>query len=65
MRPIVYVSVTFMDAMTPSVSVISGAHDNAAVRVSEVRGCAQMIAWRVTSCPAGQPADSVTMGLAR
>jgi hypothetical protein len=41
---IVYVSVTFMDAMTPSVSVISDTHDFAAVGVNEVRGCTQMIA---------------------
>jgi hypothetical protein len=41
-------SVTFMDAMTPSVSVISGTHDDAAVGVSEIRGCTQMIAGRLT-----------------
>ena len=39
-----YVSVTFMDAMTPSVSVISSTHDDAVARLNEVRGCTQMIA---------------------
>jgi len=39
---------TFGDAMTASVSVVSGAHDNEAVRGSEVRGCTQMIAGRRT-----------------
>ena len=47
-----------MDAMTPSVSVISCAHDDAAVRVSDVRGCTQMIAGaqdRLTSSLTGRP----------
>jgi hypothetical protein len=39
---------TGFEPMTSSVSVISGAHDNAAVGVSEVRGCTQMIAGRRT-----------------
>jgi hypothetical protein len=45
---VVYVSVTFMDAMTASVSVISGTPDGAAVDVSEVRGYTRMIAGRWT-----------------
>ena len=39
---------TGFEPVTSSVSVISGAHDNAVVRVSEVRGCTQMIAGRRT-----------------
>ena len=46
--PIGYVSVMFIDAMSASVSVISRAHDNVAVRVREVRGSTQMIAVRRT-----------------
>jgi hypothetical protein len=39
---------TGFEPVTSSVSVMSGAHDNAVVRVSEVRGCTQMIAGRRT-----------------
>ena len=39
---------TGFEPVTSSVSVISGAHDNAAVGVSEVRGFTQMIAGRRT-----------------
>jgi len=39
---------TGFEPVTSSVSVISGAHDNAAVGVTEVRGCTQMIAGRRT-----------------
>jgi hypothetical protein len=46
--PIGYVSVMFIDAMCASVSVISRARDNVAVRVREVRGSTQMIAVRRT-----------------
>jgi hypothetical protein len=41
---IVHVSVKFRDPMTASVSVISGAQDDAAVGVGEVCGCTKMIA---------------------
>jgi hypothetical protein len=44
----VLVGDTGFEPVTSSVSVISGAHDNAVVRVSEVRGCTQMIAGRRT-----------------
>jgi hypothetical protein len=39
---------TGFEPVTSSVSVIFGAHDKAAVRGSEVRGCTQMIAGRRT-----------------
>jgi hypothetical protein len=39
---------TGFEPVTSSVSVISGTHDDAAVGVSEIRGCTQMIAGRLT-----------------
>ena len=39
---------TGFEPVTSSVSVISSAHDDAAVRVNDVRGCTQMIAGRRT-----------------
>jgi hypothetical protein len=39
---------TGFEPVTSSVSVISFAHDDAAARVSDVRGCTQMIAGRRT-----------------
>jgi hypothetical protein len=45
---LILVGDTGFEPVTSSVSVIFGSPDNAAVRVSEVRGCTQMIAGRRT-----------------
>jgi hypothetical protein len=43
-----FVGDTGFEPVTSSVSVISGTPDNAAVGVSQVRGCTRMIAGRRT-----------------